>query len=349
MSDYLVILALLIAMPAMAVSDETNLDGVYTESTTMINEQGQQKQFFPYGHAVLELRGDQFKYWHFSDAASFTKFPISGKFTRDGERIELLSDKLAGFGNRYVATTIKGVFGIWPEKELADWKAGKYPTFVPILLRVADGPVGEKLDESTFVFPTVTPLLDLVAAKRYWAAQQKKYEARYMDVPNPLRKLLRAQSRRGDGDMSGYKALIAEHQKQLTPELVEQFMTETGKGVSVVVGPMVLNDLYGWGSTITGEPAFAKTNATKKAALKALVDAMPKAIDSRGLNAALFVFLRTSGLQEIDIICSGGNQVMLRIDENGMTRKTYRFNETVANECSDWANERLVELFGAAE
>ena len=334
----------LIAMPALTVADEIDLDGVYTESATMIDRQGEETQALLWDHAVLEFQGDQFKYWHFSDRISSTKYPIIGKFTRDGDKVELISEKLSDSEKRYVATSIKGVTGIWPEKELADWRAGKHPTWVPILVRVAEGPVGEKLDQSTFKFPSVTPLFDIAAAERYWTEEQKEHENRYMDLDEPLRTLLRERSSRDD--MSGYEAILAKHQKQMPPKLVKQLMAETGKGVSIVVGPLALKDLYGCGYTFTSEPAFSKNDASKRAALQILVDAMPEANNGYALNAALHVFLQTTGLEEINLSCDDGTTVKRKRSDS---YSTHSFKPSVAEECSRWANERLVELFRDTE
>ena len=112
---------------------------------------------------------------------------------------------------------------------------------------------------------------------------------------------------------------------------------------------MVLKDLFGCGALLTDEPAFAKEDHTKRAALQTLVNAIPQATDSRSLNAALFVFLRTTGLKEINLACSNGVQVMFRWDKGKTTHKSYDFDETVAADCQRWANERLLEMFGPGD
>lgn len=336
-------------MSAMATDEPASLEGIYTESRTMINEEGQETQFLPYDHAVLELQGDRFKFWHFSDRLGFRQFPISGKFALKGESLELESDKLEQWERRYVVTTIKGVTGIWPEKELQNWKDGKSPIMVPMLVRVADGPSGKELDQTAFKFPSVTALLDKDAAKEYWMEQRKKHDARYTEVPEPLRSLLREQSSQDDHDRAGYKKLILAQQQELDPILIKQLLAETGSGVSIVVGPMVLKDLFGCGDMFSDAPAFAKEDRTKRAVLQTLVNAIPEANNSHCLNGALLVFLRTTGLKEIDLTCSNGVQIMLKWEEGRTTHKTYEFSETVAAECERWANERLIELFGAED
>lgn len=345
MYKLLILVTCLGVTPVVAADDMANLDGIYTESRTLINEQGQEVRALQYDHAVLELQGDRFKFWHFSDVIGATKFPISGKWSRKGESIELDSDALASFPRRYVATTINGVSGIWAEEKLQAWKEGKYPTMVPILVRVADGPTGDELDQKAFKFPSVTALFDKAAAKQLWEKEKKKHDVRYMDVPEPLRNVLREHSNRDDGDMADYQKLLVEQQKKLDAKLVKQLLGETGKGVSIVVGPMVLHDLYGCGP-FSDKPAFAKNNATKRAALQVLVDAIPQAKNSHALNAALLVFLRTSGLKQIEHTCTDGTKVMLRWEKGKTTTKSYRFSETVSTDCQRWASERLAELFG---
>lgn len=337
------------AIPAMATDEPASLDGIYTESRTMINNEGQETQFMPGDHAVLELRGERFKFWHFSDRIGSRKFPINGKFTLKGESLELVSDELNAWEKRYVVTTIKGVTGIWPEKELQNWKDGKLPTIVPILVRVADGPSGKELDQTAFKFPSVTPLFEKDAAKQYWIKQREKHDARYMEVPDPLRSLLRARSRQDDPDLAGYKKLILAQQQELNPILMKQLFAETGSGVSIVVGPMTLKDLFGCGALFTDEPAFTKSDHTKRAALQTLVDALPEAKNSQCLNGALLVFLRTTGLKKIDLTTSNGVQVKISWDAGRTTRKSYEFSKAVAVECQNWANERLIDLFGHQE
>lgn len=219
---------------------------------------------------------------------------------------------------------------------------------MPILVRVADGPTGDKLDQKAFKFPSVTRLLDKAAAKRFWKEEQENHDARYTDVPEPLRNLLREHSNRDDGDMTGYRKLLLEQQKKLDTKLITQLLGETGKGVSIVVGPMVLQDLYGCGRS-SDEPAFAKNDATKWAALQSLVNAMSEAKNSHAMNAALLVFLRTSGLKQIEQTCTDGTQVMLRWEKGRTTTKSYDLSEAVSTDCQRWANERLAELFGADE
>ena len=347
-----ILLIFLGAIPVMAHDEPVNLDGIYTESRTMIGEEGEEQEFFPCDHAVLELQGDRFKFWHFSDRISSREFPVTGKFSLKGESLELLSDKLGAFEKRYVVTTIKEVTGIWPEKELQNWKDGKSPISVPILVRVADGPSGKELDQTAFKFPSVTPLLDKDAAEKFWAKEHEKYQARYMDVPDPLRVLLRAQNQSGqdDSERTSYEELVLAQQQEFSSILIDQLIAEIGSGVSIVVGPMVLNDLYGCSTRFSNQPAFEKEDRSKRAALQTLVNAIPQAKNSSALNGALFVFLKTTGLKQIDLKCSNGVQVKHSWNENGGTStKSYEFSETVAADCKRWANEQLVELFGAAD
>jgi len=91
-------------------------------------------------HALLELHGNEFRYWHFSDVLGFSQYPISGTFTRDGEIIELVSDLLRTPQKRYVSTTIEGVTGTWAEKDLDDWRANKGTTAVPAPFKTVPAP-----------------------------------------------------------------------------------------------------------------------------------------------------------------------------------------------------------------
>ena len=129
---------------------------------------------------------------------------------------------------------------------------------------MADGPSGKELDQTAFKFPSVTPLFEKDAAKQYWIKQREKHDARYMEVPDPLRSLLRARSRQDDPDLAGYKKLILAQQQELNPILMKQLFAETGSGVSIVVGPMTLKDLFGCGALFTDEPAFTKSDHTKR-------------------------------------------------------------------------------------
>ena len=345
-----ILLVILGTMSAIANDERASLDGIYTESRTMINQEGLETKALLGDYAVLELQGDRFKFWHFSDRMSSRKFPITGKFLLKGESLELESDKLDASEKRYVVTTINEVAGIWPAEELQNWKAGKSPIMAPILVRVADGPAGKELDQTAFKFPSVTSLLDKDAAAKFWMKERGKHDARHMEVPEPLRSLLREQSNRDDTDRAGYKKLVLAQQQELSPILIGQLLAETGSGVSIVVGPKVLNDLFGYGVRFPDEPAFAKEDHTKRAALQTLVNAIPEAKNSFSLNGALFVFLRTTGLKKINLTCSNGVQVKLSWDEGGRTNtKGYKFSATVAADCRRWANEQLFELFGAED
>lgn len=330
-----------------AAEGKAGLDGIYTTPKTFINELGVEAQGFGWSYYVLELQDDHFKLWSFG-CVQMHENPINGKFSQDeGDCIELDTKEPAIVEKRYVATTIKGIAGIWPEQQLQAWKDGEFPTTLPILVRVADGPSGEKLDQTKFKYPPVTALFDKAAAKRFWDKEKQTYKARYMDVPQPLRTLLRQHSNRDDGKMAAYRKLILEQQAELDEELVKQLLAETGKGVSTVVGAMVLKDLFGHGSLFTNQPAFAKNDASKRAALQILANAMPLAKNSQTLDAALLTFLRSTGLHEIDHTCSDGTQVILRWKKNGTTTQSYTFSEVVSADCQSWANERLTELFGA--
>lgn len=112
MHNFLIPIICLGVTSVVAADDTANLDGVYTQPRTIINDQGQEVRGFQYDYAVLELQGQRFNFWHFSDRISSTKYPISGKHSRNGESIELQSDALTSFPKRYVATTINGVSGI---------------------------------------------------------------------------------------------------------------------------------------------------------------------------------------------------------------------------------------------
>ena len=349
-SAKLFFLAFSLGIISPSVAEElTTLDGIYTESRTGLDRKGQEIQFFPYDYAVLELQGEQFKYWHFSDRIGTRKFPITGKFTRNRENIQLQNDKLIANQHinekDYVATTIKGVTGIWPIKDLQDWKNGKHPTSAPILVRVANAPSGEKLDQKGFQYPSVTPLLNIEVAKKYWLEEQKKHDLRYQDLPDPLRTLLRKRSSRNDPNLDTYSTLINAQHQQVDPKLINQLMAQTGKGISIVVGPMILKDIYGYGHFSSKEPAFTKTAATKKAALQTLTTAFSEAKTSHALNGALHIFIRTTGLNKIDLTCTNGVRVKLTWSEKQSSMNSYTFSETVRTECQDWATEQLNILY----
>ena len=349
-SAKLFFLALSLGITSPSVAEELpTLDGIYTESRTSIDQEGKKIQFLLHDYAILELQGEQFKYWHFSDRIGTRKFPITGKFTRNGENIQLQSDKLIAnqYINEkdYVATTIKGVTGIWPTKDLQDWKNGKHPTSAPILVRVANALSGEKLDQGDFKYPSVMPLINIEAAKKYWHEEQKKHDQRFQDLPDPLRTLLRKHSSRNDPNLHAYRALIREQHQQVDPELINQLMAQTGKGVSIVVGPMILKDIYGYSYFNSKKPAFTKTDATKNAALRTLVSAFSEAKTSHALNAALQIFIRSTGLNKIDLTCSNGVRVKLTWNEKQQSVKGYTFSETVCTECQAWATEQLNILY----
>ena len=104
-----ILLVFLGTMSAIANDERASLDGIYTESRTMLDQEGLETTVLMGDYAVLELQGDRFKFWHFSDRMSSRKFPITGKFLLKGESLELESDKLDASEKRHVVTTINEV------------------------------------------------------------------------------------------------------------------------------------------------------------------------------------------------------------------------------------------------
>ena len=330
-----------------AEEDLPQLDGVYTESRTFIDEEGEETTGIPYDYVVLELQGDRFLYWHFSDRIGIREYPITGTYSLKEGQLELMSDELNDGETYWVVTTIKGVSGIWPKKELKKWQEGAYPVMVPILVKVAQGPMGaEGLNQKNFLFPSITPLLDKEAARKYWAEQKAKHEARYNDVPDPLRNLLRTMTERTDGNMIGYRDLLERQQTNPDPLLVNQLISEIGKGVSIVVGPLTLQDLYALNPIIPANPNLEKNQQTKRKALQILVDALSFAENQEALEAALMVFLKASGVTSIDLTGDNGIRVKLSWNENRKTTRSFKFNESIRDQCQEWAQEQLNNKFG---
>lgn len=329
-----------------AEGEQPALDGVYTEIGTFIDRDGKEAAGIMCDYAVLELRGDRFNYWHFSDAVGRRAYPIKGAFARKENIIELKSGKLMSSEKRWVVKTIKGVEGIWPEEELKKWEEGDYPISVPILVKVAEGPVGRKgLRQDLFKFPTVTPLFDRESAKEYWVEQEAKHKGRFGDVPEPLKTLLRARTDRNDGDMLGYRNLVMDQQDELDPDLIKQLVREIGKGVSIVVGPMVLEDIYGPSHLLPDKPAFEENQKSKSQALRALVSSMGEAQNAHALEATLLTFLRTSEIQEMDHRCENGVRVKLSWKGNRKKVSSFEFGESVRDECQKWAEAQLSVIF----
>jgi len=322
------------------------LDGVYTESRTFINEEGEEAIGIPYDYAVLELQGDRFFYWHFSDVISGQEYPITGTYSLEEGQLELMNDELNDGETHWVVTTIKGVSGIWSKQELKKWQEGAYPVSAPILVKVAKGPMGgEGLNQEAFEFPSVTPLIDKEVAKKYWAEQKTKHEARYNNVPDPLRSLLRAGTDQTDGNMIGYRDLVKRQQSNPDPLLINQLISEIGKEVSIVVGPMTLQDLYNVGPTFPTNPEFEKNQQTKRKALQILVDALSLAKNQKALEAALMVFLKASGVPSIDLTGDNGIRVKLSWDKNRKTISSFKFDESIRDQCQEWAQEQLSNKF----
>ena len=325
-----------------------DLDGIYTIPRTSIDKKGNEVKILPGHWTVLELSGSTFKHWFFSDRISKdNKSPVVGKFSRNGDIIELETEARYVFDKRFVATTINGVFGLWPEKQFKDLKKGKFSNQLPLLVRVADGPAGEVLDQDAFVFPDVMPLFDKAAAKKFWAEEERKYTVRFTKVPEPLRKLVRTRSDRNDHGMTGYKKLVADQQRELNKEIVQQLIAEIGKGISIVEGPMILNELYGHGILQSDPPLFNHNDVSKRSALQILVDAMGSAHNSHALSAVLMVFLRTAEMPGMDLVCSDGTRVKMSWRQDGYTHKSYQFSVLVRDECQRWAKEHLRTLYGA--
>ncbi len=323
------------------------LEGIYTCPNTMINDRGEEQVVIYYSGEILELRGNQFRYWFYSDDQGEEKYPIAGAVERQGPLIILHHDK---WSKRYISATVDGVFGLWTEDGLATWRHGKKAMHPAILVRVGDGPVvGDAPHSEEFKYPSIKALFDPKDVGDYWAKEKQDYEDRYSDLHEPLKSFLREYSKRDDANLAGYQEAVRIFQKNPDPVLLRQMVEVMGNGPHPVVVPLALDDLFLSGPLVPGPPAFMATPETRMHALGLLVDAIPHAKDSGALTKIMLVFLEASGIHQMDLTLSDGQKLKFSRNGTGTSYNTFRYGSTAAAECQAWAMSKIKELSPPAE
>ena len=335
---------------ASAETPEDVMDGVYTSSRTCMNEEGEEQAFFPYDWTILELHQGQFRYWFYSDCITpGKKNPVTGTFAKQGDLVVLDHEEFPSGSKRYVAKTIKGVFGLWTEKGLKEWQTGVQVIWPAMLVRVADSPYAKDIPDSIeswdppkdFTYPSIQSLFDAEAVNKYWAKEKEKHEARYNDIPEPLRTLLREKTRRDDGDLVHYKQAIERIQKNLDPILIKQLVKTMGRGQHQVTSPQVLKDIFLPSSLLPDQPAFQKDDQSRLQALTILVDSMQYARDQQALQPMLLVFLEASGVNTMKLEAGDGQTIKISKKDGTSSYNSFNFTPEIRSECQAWAQSQL--------
>jgi hypothetical protein len=188
--------------------------------------------------------------------------------------------------------------------------------------------------------------------------EEREYQGRHNDQPEPVRALLRARSLRGDANMDTYKAELTRVRSELNPRLVAQLVALLGyDSRNGIEARMILEDLYTKTWLVDEDPPIMQSEETLREALTVLVDALGSARDRNALEHTLMLFLQVAGVGELEVdIPSVGVRVALRY-ENGAqsygsgsvpgaeTRpSTYRWEEeidVVAAACQEWCRQQL--------
>ena len=326
------------------------IDGVYTGPRSFMNDKGEEQKVIPYSWYALELHQGRFRLWMYSDAGGMdAKHPITGTFARTGNKI-VLDHEQSYPPKRYVRTTINGVSGLWTEDGLKQWQqaAGAQVISPAILVRVADSPYREKMPEphdysvkpAGFSYPSIKPLYDMDAVKKYWKNRADEHETRYSDIPEPLRALLRERTREDDGDMVGYKQAIQRIQANPDPLVIKQLVEIMGSGPHQVVAPAVLKDIFLSSVLLPDQPAFMKTKDSRQQALAILVDVIDDAKDGTALTPVLLVLLEASGIDEMKLKVGNQNLAFSR-KEGGISYQSFTYSPEVSKACQAWFKSQL--------
>ena len=191
-----------------------------------------------------------------------------------------------------------------------------------------------------FSYPSIKPLYDMDAVKKYWMNQADEHEARYCDIPEPLRTLLRERTREDDGDMVGYKQAIQRIQANPDPLVIKQLVEIMGSGPHQVVAAGVLKHIFLSSVFLPDQPAFMKNKDSRQQALAILVDVIDDAKDGTALTPVLLVLLEASGIDEMKLKVGNQNLAFSR-KEGGISYQSFTYSPEVSKACQAWFKSRL--------
>lgn len=302
---------------------------------------------------VLELDHGNYRYWFYSDVGGDVEvFPKVGKYTRKGDVLSFeapdneISDR--------IASSLNGMAVLWTSDGLKGWQErGRIHPYA-VLIRVDE----QKVDEPWAGRPSIRSLYNQEMLKR----EEDEYQNRYNDLSEPLRSLLRADTLRGDSDLSTLKAEILKFRSNMDARVIGQLVSRMGydEGVESIRAENILERIYRADWLIEEHPPYLRSAESCRKALHMLVDAMGHAKDRKALQDTLILFLRVSHVDEIDLpIPEAGVHMRLQVlgdkgysDASGSIKggaqpKDYRWHDEISivnQECQKWCRARVERI-----
>ena len=251
-----------------------------------------------YSGEVVELKDGKFRYWFYSDVSTGRepKYPLIGEYRVSGDALTLAHEEI--HSKVRTIAVVNGVDVLWRDDGLKLWKKDQRIHPYAILIRMPGLTDGSKVD--------ARPSLDLLYTKEMKDREKKEYEERFNDQPAEVRALLRADTLRSDPDRSAYQAALAKARETLDVKLVSQLIARMGRDTAAhVQASSILRDLY------------AMDEADRAKALPLLVDGLAAARDRYGVEDPLLLFLRITGVGEIDLtVPKAGVRIRLKAGPN---------------------------------
>jgi len=250
-----------------------------------------------YSGEVVELKDGKFRYWFTSDVSTGREpeYPLSGEYRVSGDTLTLVHDQIHR-KDRTIAV-VNGVDVLWRDDGLKLWKKEQRIHPYAILIRMPGKKDGSKVD--------ARPSLEILYTQAMKDRENKEYEERFNDQPAEVRALLRADTLRSDPDRAAYRAALAKARETLEVNLVSQLIARMGRDTTAhVQASTILRDLYAEGD--------------KARTLPLLIDGLSAARDRYGVEDPLLLFLRITGVGEIDLtVPKAGVRIRLKTGPNG--------------------------------
>lgn len=131
---------------------------------------------------VLELKGGKFRYWFYTDVIvkdqPVPKYPLHGNYKIEGEKLTLEHPEVKL--DARTLDELNGVKILWRDDGLRYWKDEKrlHPYAILIWVQTELRDDKEKFER---------PLLKILKNKEILAKEEKEYQERYNEMPEPAR------------------------------------------------------------------------------------------------------------------------------------------------------------------
>ncbi len=322
------------------------IDGVYMMPAEVSGFSGE----------TMELSHGRFRYWFYSDVVSGKEpnYPLTGTYEVHSNAVVLLHRGIYATNRTIMA--IQGHTVLWREDGLELWRKERRIHPYAILIRVPR----ESVDDPWSTRPSIDSLYDQQMVER----ENREYEERYSDQPEPLRSVLRAKTERGDSDLKAFKSEIQKVRLNLNAHILRQLISRMGyeDTVMAISAESILGHIYESDSLFPEAPPFAGSEEAFHKALGLLVNAMSEAKDACALTNVLILFLRVSKVGTIDLpVPEAGIRIRItakpgggytingddRIPGSNKYPKDYKWeNEigTISQACQKWCRSQIENL-----